>query len=352
MNNPKRGFASDNNSGVSPEVIKKISEVNLGHVVGYGDDEYTKEAVTLLKKQFGDIAMPYLVFTGTAANVLSIASVTNSFNSVICAKTAHINEDECGAPEKFSGCKLITIETPDGKLTPNLIKPHIGGIGFEHHVQARLISISQPTEMGTVYSISEIKALTEFAHLNNLLLHMDGARLANASVTLKLPFKTFTTDAGVDIISFGGTKNGLMAAESVIILNPELANNFKYIRKQGMQLASKMRFVSAQFIAYLEDGLWERNATRANESAQYFYEKIKNIEEIRITQKVEANGIFAIIPKPAIEKLVKEFFFYSWNEELGEVRWMTSFDTEKSDIDTFVERLKFYLKPTVVRDKF
>jgi threonine aldolase len=343
MEQLKRGFASDNNSGVSPEVLQKISEVNKGHVVGYGDDVYTKEAIGLLKKHFGELAEPFLVFTGTAANVLSIVTSTRSFNAVVCAKTAHINEDECGAPEKFSNCKLITIQTANGKLTPELVQPHIGGIGFEHHVQPKLISISQPTELGTLYSLNEIKRLAEFAHQNNLLLHIDGARLANAAVSLNLPFKAFTADAGVDILSFGGTKNGLMAAESVIIFNPMLAENFKYIRKQAMQLTSKMRFISAQIIAYLENGLWERNAQKANDSAQYLYSKIKGIDKIKVTQKVEANGIFVIIPKSIIEKLRSEFFFYTWNEDMGEVRWMTSFDTEKSDIDSFVERLRFYL---------
>lgn len=340
----KRGFASDNNSGVSPEVLKKITEVNNGHVVGYGDDVYTLEAVRLIKINFGESSVPFFVFTGTAANVLSLAASTNSFNAVICAKTAHINEDECGAPEHFTSCKLITIQTPNGKISPELIAPHTGGIGFEHHVQPRLISISQPTEMGTVYSLSEIKALSAYAHKNNFLLHMDGARLANAAVSLNLPFKDFTANAGVDILSFGGTKNGLMAAESVIIFKPELSENFKYIRKQGMQLASKMRFVAAQFIAYFEDGLWLRNATNANNMAQYFYEKLASIENIQITQKVEANGIFAIIPKPIIEELKRHFFFYTWNEELGEVRWMTSFDSEKDDIDNFIQLLEKLLK--------
>lgn len=344
MNNIKRGFASDNNSGVSPEVLLKLSEVNKGHVVGYGDDIYTNQALQLLKKHFGENSIPFLVLTGTAANVLSISSATNSYNAVICAKTAHINEDECGAPEKFSGCKLIAIQTADGKLSPELIKPHLVGTGFEHHVQAKLISISQPTEMGTVYSLNEIKAISEFAHNNNLLLHIDGARLANAAVSLNLPFKAFTADAGVDILSFGGTKNGLMAAESVIFFNNEYAVNFKYIRKQGMQLTSKMRFVAAQFIAYLENGLWERNATRANQMAQYLLKKVSEIKEIKITQKVDANGVFAIIPKSLIEKLREEFFFYTWNEETGEVRWMSSFDTEQDDIDRFTELIKKLLK--------
>ncbi|MBN2484383.1 MAG: low specificity L-threonine aldolase [Bacteroidales bacterium] len=336
----KRGFASDNNSGVSPEVLEKFAEINKGHVVGYGDDIYTKKAINLLKGQFGESAIPFLVFTGTAANVLSIAAATKSYHSVICASTAHINIDECGAPEKFSGCKLLSVNTPNGKLHPVIIAPLLAGKGFEHHVQPRLVSISQPTEMGTVYTVEEIKQLSAFAHENKLLLHMDGARLANAAVSLKLPFRAFTADAGVDILSFGGTKNGLMAAESIIFFNPALAENFKYIRKQGMQLASKMRFVAAQFIAYLENNLWERNAINANKLARYLCRQVKGINNLTVTQPVQANGVFAIVPKEIIEKLRKEFFFYTWNEEAGEVRWMTSFDTQKNDIDEFVSILK------------
>lgn len=344
MNNSKRGFASDNNSGVSPEVFEKLIEVNSGHAIGYGDDTYTEKAISIIKKNFGEECQPYFVFTGTAANVLSISTSTQSYHSVICAFTAHINQDECGAPEKFGNCKLIAVETNDGKLTPELIQPHLTGFGFEHHSQPGLISISQPTEMGTVYKLDEIEALSAIAHKNKMFLHMDGARLANAAISLNLSFKEFTKNAGVDVLSFGGTKNGLMAAESVIIFKPELNEHFKYLRKQGMQLSSKMRYIAAQFIAYFENDLWKRNARHANEMAQYLYSKIKNIPEIKLTQKVEANGIFVIIPKKIIEKLRGEYFFYTWNEEKGEVRWMTSFDTTKDDIDGFVKLLKELLK--------
>lgn len=340
----KKGFASDNNSGVSPEVIEKIIEVNKGHVVGYGDDPYTQYATTLFKKHFGENAHPFFVFTGTAANVLGITSLTQSYNSVICAHTAHINEDECGAPEKFSGCKLIACETHDGKLTPEIIKPHMVGFDFEHHSQPKIISITQTTEMGTVYTVEEIKALSKFAKKYNLLVHMDGARLANAAISLNLPFKAFTADAGIDILSFGGTKNGLLTAESIVFFNPDLIAGFKYIRKQGMQLASKMRFMSAQFIAYLEDDLWKRNASHANKMAQLLYNQIKIIKGIEVTQKVEANGIFVKIPKSIIEPLKEKFFFYDWNEEQGEVRWMCSFDTTEDEINSFVKILKSLLK--------
>jgi len=336
----KRGFASDNNAGVSPEVLQKISEVNEGHVVGYGDDRYTQKAIKVLKEQFGKEASPFLVFTGTAANVLSIATVVNSFHSVICAETSHIQEDECGAPEKFSGCKLLPVATQDGKLTPGLVKSHLKSFGFEHHSQPRVISISQPTEMGTIYSLGEIKILADFAHSYGLLLHIDGARLANAAVSLGVSFKAMTTDQGVDILSFGGTKNGLMAAESVIFLKKELTGDFKYLRKQGMQLSSKMRFIAAQFVAYFENELWKRNASHANDMAIKLYQMVKDIPQVKITQKVEANGIFAILPKKVIPLLQKEYFFYVWNEETGEVRWMTSFDTTEEDITGFVAKLK------------
>ena len=336
----KRGFASDNNAGVSPEVIKKISEVNEGHVVGYGDDRYTAEAKQILKKHFGAEVSPFLVFTGTAANVLSISTIVSSFHSVICSETAHIQVDECGAPEKFTGGKLLPVSTPDGKLTTELIKPHLKGFGFEHHSQPCVISISQPTEMGTVYSLEEIKTLADFAHKYDMMLHIDGARLANAAVSLDVSLKAMTTDLGVDVISFGGTKNGLMAAEAVLFLRGGLDGNFKYLRKQGMQLSSKMRFIAAQFIAYFENDLWKHNAIHANTMAKKLYDLVKDIPEVQITQKVESNGIFAILPKKAIPLLQKDYFFYVWNEETGEARWMTSYDTTEEDIPGFVARLK------------
>lgn len=339
----KKGFASDNNSGVSSEVFDMINEVNKGHVIGYGDDPYTEYAYLLFKKHFGELANPFFVFTGTAANVLSITGTTHSYNSVICAHTAHINEDECGAPEKFSGCKLIACQTTNGKLTPDIITPHLVGFDFEHHSQPKIISISQPTEMGTVYTVDEIEALSDIAKKHNMLLHMDGARLANAAVSLNLPFKDFTVNAGVDILSFGGTKNGLLSAESVIFFNKSHTQGFKYFRKQAMQLASKMRYISAQFIAYLDGDLWKRNALNANKMAQHLYNQVKNIKNIEVTQKVEANGIFVKVPKNITEPLKEKFFFYNWNEETGEVRWMCSFDTTEEEINEFVKILESLL---------
>lgn len=340
----KRGFASDNNSGISTEVILMIQEVNSGHVVGYGDDPYTAKAIELFKMKFGNSAIPYFTFTGTGANVLALSSVTETFNSVICAETSHINSDECGAPEKFSGCKLLPIKTTDGKLTTKLILPHLSGFDFEHHSQPKIISITQPTEMGTLYTFNEITEITELAHKYNMLVHLDGARLANAAAALNCSFKALTVDLNIDIVSFGGTKNGLMSAESVIFFNDEHTKNFKYIRKQGMQLASKMRFISAQFIAYLRDDLWLKNAKHANKMAQLLENKVKKFAQVKLTQKVEANGIFAIIPGKIIERLKQEFFFYTWNEGTNEVRWMTSFDTSEDDIDRFIEKLTQLIK--------
>jgi threonine aldolase len=336
----KRGFASDNNSGVHSEILKAIFEANEGHTVGYGDDIYTDRAKAKLYEHFGNDIDIYFVFTGTAANVLGLNAATRSWNSVICAETSHINEDECGAPEKFNGFKLLTVETPNGKLTIDLIQKHMKGFDFEHHSQPKIISITQATELGTVYTINEIKVLADFAHQNKMYLHMDGARIANAAVALDSGFKEFTNDAGVDILSFGGTKNGMMYGEAILFLNKELGQDFKYIRKQGMQLASKMRFISAQFERYLSDNLWYKNAKHSNEMAQLLAQQIKDIPQIKITQKVEANGVFAIVPKEIIPELKQEYFFYDWDEARSEVRWMTSFDTKEEDIIKFVDLIK------------
>lgn len=340
MTKNKRGFASDNNSGVHSEIMKAIIEANEGHTIAYGDDVYTLRAKEKLYEHFGNDIDIYFVFIGTAANVLGLNAATRSWNSVICAETAHINEDECGAPEKFNGFKLLTVETPDGKLTVDLIQKHMKGFDFEHHSQPKVISITQATELGTVYTKNEIKALADYAHQNNMYLHMDGARIANAAVSLGAGFKAFTKDAGIDILSFGGTKNGMMYGEAIIFLNKELGQDFKFVRKQGMQLASKMRFISAQFERYLTDNLWYDNAKHANNMAQLLASKVKEIPQIKITQKVEANGVFASVPKEITEDLKKEYFFYDWDETNNEVRWMCSFDTQEEDILRFVELIK------------
>jgi len=336
----KRGFASDNNAGVHPGIMKEIISVNSGHTIGYGADLYTEKAKQIFKDQLGTDTEVFFVFNGTAANVLGITAVTRSWNSIITAFTAHIEQDECGAPEKYSGCKLLTVETPDGKLTPEMLEIHMHGFDFEHHAQPKVVSITQASEMGTVYKPAEISKLSDYAHSHNMLLHMDGARISNAAVSLNLPFKAFTTDAGVDVLSFGGTKNGIMFGEAVCFLSPGLSENFKYIRKQGMQLASKMRFISAQYLAWFSNDLWKRCAEHSNSMAALLYEKVKKLEGVLVTQPVESNGVFVIIPHSVAENLQKQYFFYPWDEKRSEYRWMTSWDTTEDDIEGFVKLLK------------
>jgi len=339
----KRGFASDNNSGIHPKVLKAIELANSGHVVGYGDDIYTKKAIELLHKEFGSDTEVFFTLTGTGANVLSIQTLCQSFNSILCANSAHINVDECGAPEKFTGSKLVPIPSENGKVAPDELLNTLHGFGVEHHSQPGLLSISQVTEMGTVYSVEEIRVLAEIVHSHGMYLHMDGARISNAAVSLGLNFSSFTKDAGVDVLSFGGTKNGLMLGEAVLVFNPELSRNTKFFRKQAAQLFSKMRFISAQFIPYLEEEIWKSNALHSNNMAKLLVEMIKDIGKITVTQKVEANGVFAILPREVIPLIREEFFFYDWNESIGEVRWMTSFDTTEEDIRSFVSLLRVHL---------
>ena len=339
----KRGFASDNNSGIHPNILKAIEQANTAHAIAYGDDELTQAAQQKFKTHFGENAETFFVFNGTAANVLSLKAATQSFNAIICSELAHINVDECCAPEFFTGCKLLVCHTVDGKITIPEIKKHLHGIGSQHHAQPRVVSISQPTELGTVYSPEEIKNIAQFAHENDMLLHVDGARLANAAAALNMKFAEFTTDVGVDVLSFGGTKNGMMYGEAIVFLNKKLTENFMYKRKQAMQLASKMRFVSAQFIAYLSNNQYIETATHSNRMAKLLEEKIKEIPQIRITQRVESNAVFAIIPKNICEDLKKEYFFYLWDEDNFEARWMCSFDTTESDICNFVQHIKILL---------
>ncbi|HKR59394.1 MAG TPA: low specificity L-threonine aldolase [Pyrinomonadaceae bacterium] len=336
----KRGFASDNNAGVHPEILEALARANDGHVPAYGADPYTEQATKIFKKHFGKHVEVFFVFGGTGANVLGLKAATEPFHAVVCAETAHINVDECGAPERFTGCKLLSVSTSDGKLTPDQVKPFLEHVGSQHSAQPRVISISQVTEMGTVYTRRELKALAMFAHRNDMLLHMDGARIANAAVSLKATFKEITADVGVDILSFGGAKNGLMFGEAVVFLDPKLASGFKYLRKQGTHLSSKMRFISAQFIALLEKDLWRRNASHANQMAQVLASELRKIPQITITQPVEANGIFVLVPKKSVPALQKEYSFYVWNEATSEVRFMTSFDTTKEDIQSFVSSVR------------
>ncbi len=339
----RRGFASDNNAGVHPDILTALTEVNDGHVIAYGDDPYTEKASAQLREIFGQETEVFFVFIGTAANVLGLSTVTQSYHAVICPETAHINVDECGAPEKFSGCKLLTCSTPDGKLTVDMIASHMHGIGFEHHVQPRMVSITQATELGTVYTVDEIREIARYTHEHGMLLHMDGARISNAAVSLGSDFYEMTGGAGVDVLSFGGTKNGMMYGEAIIFFDKALCKDFKYRRKQGMQLASKMRYIAAQFSVFLENELWKENASHANRMAKKLYASVKDIPGLEVTRQVESNAVFARIPSHIITALQDEFFFYVWDEELSEVRWMCSFDTTEADIESFASLLRSML---------
>ncbi len=345
-----KSFASDNNSGVHPEILNAIVKANLGHALAYGDDSYTKKADKKFEETFGPGISAYFMFNGTAANVLGLKAITNSYNSIICADIAHINTSECNAVEVFTGCKLFTIPSKDGKITVDEVKHHMHILGEQHHAQPKVISITQPTEMGRVYKKSEIKKLADFAHKNKMYLHMDGARLSNAACALGTSLREITRDAGVDVLSFGGTKNGSMSGEAIIFFNRRQgyitshSRNFKYIRKQGMQLTSKMRYISAQFIALLSNDLWRKNAKHANDLAKYLERNLKKIPKVKLTQKVETNGVFAVIPEKYIPIIQRKYFFYVWNEQISEIRLMTSFDTKKEDIDDFVDYLKKVVK--------
>jgi threonine aldolase len=336
----KRGFASDNNAGIHPEVLQAIDRANSGHCVGYGDDSFTAEAQQEFRRHFGEEVKVFFVFTGTGANVLAVRSVTQSYNSIICAHPAHLNVDECGAPENFTGCKIETLPSADAKIRPEQIEGLLEFHGNEHHAQPRVISITQTTELGTVYRIAEIEALADFAHRNGMVLHMDGARLSNAAVSLKCSLRAVTGDAGVDVLSFGGTKNGLMLGEAVVFFKPELAEGFKYIRKQGMQLGSKMRFISAQFTALLRNELWHQNAEHANRMARYLARLLKHVPGVHIVHEVEANAVFAKIPAHIVEELQRRSFFYLWDSKETVARFMASFDTTEEDVDQFVASIR------------
>ncbi len=336
----KRGFASDNNAGIHPAILEAIARANVGHVVAYGADPWTDRAVSAFKSHFGEHVEVHFVFNGTGANVLGLGALTRPYHSVICAETAHINVDECGAPEKLTGCKLVDVPTPDGKLTPELVQSKIHGLGDQHHTHPRVVSISQSTEMGTVYTPAEIRALADVAHRNGLYLHMDGARISNAAATLNVPLRALTTDAGVDVLSYGGTKNGAMVGEAVVVFDPRLAPDFRFLRKQGMQLASKMRFVAAQFEALLTGDLWLKNARHANAMAVLLAEEVAAVPRVRVTRAPQANAVFVAMPADLIPALQEYSFFYVWDHTTSEVRWMTSFDTTEEDIRGFVAKLR------------
>ncbi|MBO4282245.1 MAG: low specificity L-threonine aldolase [Bacteroidales bacterium] len=342
----KRGFGSDNHSGVSPEVLEAIAQANREHALAYGEDAYSEQTRSLFKQQFGETAEAYLVFNGTGANTLCIDAMTRSHEAVVCAETAHINVDECGSIQRVVGCRLLPVPTPDGKLTPALIQTQLHGFGFQHHSQPKVVSITQPTELGTLYTLEEIQAIAELAHANGMYLHMDGARLANAAVALERSFKEITTDLGVDALSFGGTKNGLMTGEAVVLLNPALQPDFLYRRKQAMQLCSKTRFLAVQFQAYFQHALWRKNAEHANRMAQLLHQSVKGLPHLKVVYPVQANGVFVQLPREVWKALQQRYFFYEWDESRDVVRWMCSFDTTEADIRDFVVCLTNLLQET------
>jgi threonine aldolase len=338
-----RGFASDNNSGAHPEVLAAIADANDGHVPAYGDDDRTAAARERFREHFGEQAEGFLVFNGTGANVLALQALARPHQAVICPETAHLNVDECGAPERIAGVKLLPAQTPDGKLTAELVAERLNRVGDQHASQPRVVSISESSELGTVYTADEIGALAELAHRHEMLLHMDGARLANAAAALDLPLRALTADVGVDVLSFGGTKNGLLLGDAIVFLRPELSRDFLFIRKQSMQLASKMRFLAAQFDALLGGDLWHRNASHANAMARRLVEAISGVDGAKLAYPAEANGVFVTLPATAIERLraslPAELPFYVWDEAAGTVRLMCSWDTTEEDVDGLASAL-------------
>lgn len=329
-----RGFNSDNCAGVHPEILAAVAAANGGHQPSYGEDAYTAHLREVFRRHFGERAEPYLVFNGTGANVVGLKAMTEPWSGVICAETSHLNMDEGGAPERVGGLKLLPVPAVDGKLTPALIDRQAKSFGDEHRAQPRVVTITQSTELGTVYTAPEIAAIAAHAHGLGMLVHVDGTRLANAAAALGLPLRAFTTDAGVDVLSFGGTKNGLMFGEAVLVLNPDAVRGLKYLRKTSTQLASKMRFVSAQFIALLEGDLWLRGAGHANAMAARLLSAVRDLPGVEVARLPQANEVFVRLAPEVAERLGKRYRFEIWDEETTEVRWVCSFDTTEADVDT------------------
>jgi threonine aldolase len=340
-----RGFASDNYAGAHPEILAAIAEANGGHQVAYGEDQYTARLQEVMRGHFGEQAEAFPVFNGTGANVLSLQSMLPRWGAVICSGNAHIHMDENAAPERVAGLKLLTVPVPDGKLTPAHIDTEAWGWGDEHRAQPLAVSITQSTELGTLYSVDEVRAIADHVHERGMKLHMDGARLSNAAAALGVPFGEFTTDAGVDVVSMGGTKNGLMFGECVVVLNPEASEGLTFLRKIDMQLASKMRFVSAQLVALYEGDLWLRSASHANAMAARLRAAVADIPGITITQETRVNAVFAILPAGMADRLRESFRFYDWDVATGEVRWMCAFDTTEPDVDAFAAAVRQELTP-------
>ena len=335
-----RSFGSDNHSGVHPAILDAIKQANNDHVIAYGDDRWTEEAIGKIKNIFGEEAEPYFVFNGTGANVIALQACLRPFESVIVPSTAHVFVDECGSPEFMTRSALKPVKTHNGKLTPEHIEPFLSNIGDQHHSQPKVVYISQCSELGTVYSVQEIRTLADYLHRNGMYLHVDGARIANAAVSLGKDLKSITADCGVDILSFGGTKNGMLMGEAVISFREELSDKLKYIRKQSAQLYSKMRYTSCQFSAYFQDDLWKQNAAHANSMAQNLRNGILSITDVEFTQSTDANILLLKIPPVIIEQLLKNHFFYIWNEQEHEIRLVTSWDTTEEDISIFLNNFE------------
>jgi threonine aldolase len=334
-------FGSDNHSGAHPLILKAMEAANQGYWHGYGEEAYTEAIQQKVANLFGKNASALFLMTGTGANVLALQSLIKSYEAIFCADTAHINMHEAGAVQKFTQSRLIVIKTPDGKLTPELIAPNISLMADQHMSQPRIISISQATEYGTAYSLDEIKALADYAHANKMLLHIDGARLANAAVSLNCSLEAMTSGCGIDIVSFGATKNGCLFGEALIFIgNSDAAKDAVYYRKQLTQLISKMRYITAQMETYIKDDLWKQNATNANQMAQYFAIRLSEIKQVTITQPVQANSVFAILPQEKIPALQEKYHFYLWNESRYEVRLMCSWNTTKEMIDEFIKDIQ------------
>lgn len=339
LHNPTlRGFASDNYAGVHPEVLAALAAANGGHQVAYGEDRYTARLGEVVRAEFGDRAEVFPVFNGTGANVVALTAALPRWGAVICTTTAHIHTDEGGAPERVSGLKLLPVPTPDGKLTPELIATEAWGWGDEHRAQPLAISITQSTELGTVYSPAEVRAIADVAHEHGMVLHMDGARIWNAAAALGLPLSAFT--AGVDVLSLGGTKNGLIGAEAIVVLAPERLDGMLYLRKLSMQLASKMRFLSVQLLTLFENDLGVRSAAHANAMAARLRAGLDGTSGLAFSQPTEANAVFAVLPNASADRLREQFRFYDWDRAAGQVRWMCAFDTTEADVDTFAAAIR------------
>lgn len=330
-----RSFASDNYSGVHTEVMSALVAANEGHQIAYGEDVYTERLQETMSELFAKQVEIFPVFNGTGANVTALQSLLPRWGAVVCASTAHINCDEGGAPERVGGMKLLAVPAENGKLTPELIDKEAWGFGDEHRAQPLAVSITQTTELGTCYTPAEVKAICDHAHSLGMKVHMDGARLANAAAYLNVPVREFTSDAGVDVLSFGGTKNGIIFGEVIVALNPAAADGLTYLRKLNMQLSSKMRFISAQVLALLEDDLWLKSARHSNAMAAKLRAAVDKISGVNPTQETQSNGIFAVLPEGVADRLRSRFRFYDWDEAAREVRWMCSFDTTEADIEAF-----------------